>query len=635
VGGSYLWLRRGRVLRTVALVMCAVLVAACGSSTSPGPTITPSPAPVVRPTPRKSSNPSPSTPTPITPSASPSSTPEAQIDALLGQMTVDQKIGQLFMVAFYGDVAAETDPTQVASNRSLIGTDNVADAIARYHLGGVIYFTWAGNMVTPAQIATLSNSIQAAAAAQAPGVPLLIATDQEGGSVVRLPAGATGYPGNMALGATGATDLARSTGKQMGQELRAVGINDVLAPVGDVNVNPANPIIGLRSFGSDPTAVASMTAAMVQGFQANAGLGATVKHFPGHGDTDIDSHSQLPIINHSASTWASLDQPPFAAAIDAGVDSVMVGHLAFPALDATRTPASLSAHLVTDVLRGQMGFGGVVITDALTMGALRDGYGDDRIPVMALLAGDDILLMPQSLPVAYAAVKAALASGEISAARLDDSVRRILALKIELGLFDAPPVSADAAAGALGTAAHRALEARDAESSVTLLANDGGLLPISVPASGAPYLVVGPTAAPVAALSAILRGRGLTAGTYVTGVSPASSVARAAAARAAGYGTVIALTLDADADPGQQRVVTNLAASGKPVITVSIGRPYDQAYYRAAINVCLYSDSAASLRALVRVLFGEIGPIGRLPVAIPSANDSSTILYPLGFGLSY
>ena len=623
--------RLARVVnRALAPLLSLLLVVGCASSTSP---ITPigSTQPT---TPPGGNRPSLSPTSPSgTPQPSPTpASPDATISGLLGKMSTDEKIGQLFMVSFYGDVANETNAAQVKSNRPLIGADNIAQAIATYHLGGVIYFTWAGNLVSASQIATLSNAIQAAGAAQTASIPLFVSTDQEGGSIVRLPPPATGFPGNMALGATGQTALARSTGAAIGQEVRAVGINQILAPVGDVNVNPANPIIGLRSFGSDATAVAAMTAAMVQGFQDDAGVGATVKHFPGHGDTNIDSHSQLPIINHTMAQWTSTDEPPFASAIAAGVDAVMVGHLAFPALDSSRTPASLSPTIVTNVLRTQMGYSGVVITDSLVMGALTNGYGDDRIPVLAVLAGDDVLLMPPSLPVAYTAVQAAVASGEISMARLNASVRRILALKMKLGLFGAPPVSASAAPSALGTRAHKQLEQRGAEASVTMLTNEGNTVPLD-PASDGPYLVVAPTSAPAAALAAVLRGRGLSATTFVTGTAPPSSIAAAAAAQAAGYTTVIDLTLDADTDVGQQRVVTALAGTGKRLITVSIGRPYDQAYYKAAINLCLYSSSTASLNALVRALFGEINTSGRLPVSIPDPAHAGTNLYPLGFGI--
>jgi beta-N-acetylhexosaminidase len=618
-GSSFVWLNRERLLRAVALALCLVFLGACGSTTSPPTTVDPTP-----PTP-------PTTPLAVTPSPAPS----ADIVSIVSRMTVDEKIGQLFMVSFYGDTANETDPTQVASNKELIGADNIAEAIARYHLGGVAYFQWAGNLNSAAQIATLSNEIQAVGAAQRSGIPLLVATDQEGGSVVRLPEPATTFAGNMALGATGTPDLARLSAAAMGEELRALGINDVLAPVADVNVNPSNPIIGLRSFGADPAAVAAMTAAAVHGFQGGAGVGATVKHFPGHGDTNVDSHSHLPVIGHSAQEWASVDEPPFAAGIGAGVDSVMVGHLAVPALDASGTPASLSEPIVGGVLRGQLGFDGVVITDALDMGALRDTYGDDAIPVMAVGAGDDILLMPPSLPVAFAAVQDAVRTRKISVARLDESVGRILRLKQQLGLFGAAPLDAGAAAAALGTDAHRAVETSLARASVTLVANDGGALPIKASSEAGPYLVVGTTSPPVAAVAGMIGARGLSVATYLTGPEPRASVAAEAAAKAADYGTVIVLTKDADTDAGQQRVVSALAATGKRLITVSIGRPYDQGHYRAAINACLYSDSDASLRALVRVIFGELSPTGHLPVAIPDPGDPQTPLYPIGFGLSY
>jgi len=560
--------------------------------------------------------------------------PDSTVEGLLSNMSTDEKIGQLFMVSFYGDVANETNANQVKSNQQLIGAANIAQAIAQYHLGGVIYFNWAGNLNNATQIAKLSNQIQAIGAAQTPSIPLFISTDQEGGSIVRLPSPATPFPGNMAVGATDQTSLARATGKAIGEEVRAVGINQILAPVGDVNVNPANPIIGLRSFGADPTAVASMTAAIVRGFQNDAGIGATVKHFPGHGDTNVDSHTQLPIINHTAAQWASTDQPPFTAAIGAGVDMVMVGHLAFPALDSTRTPASLSSTIVTNVLRGQMGFNGVVITDSLQMGALTNTYGDDRIPVMAVQAGDDILLMPPSLPVAWNAVKAAVTNGQISMAQLNASVRRILTLKMKLGMFGAPPVSTTAAGSALGTSAHLQIQQNDAEAAVTLVANGGNVLPLNGAADGA-YLVVGPTSSSVSVLVDQIGGRGWIAGGVVTGSSPTKAAINNALGHATHYGTVVLLTLDADTDVGQQRLADALAATGKRLVTVSIGRPYDQGYYRAAVNLCLYSDSTASLDALVRVVFGDIAPTGHLPVAIPNGSNSSSTLYPLGFGLGY
>ncbi|HEY5489240.1 MAG TPA: glycoside hydrolase family 3 protein, partial [Candidatus Limnocylindrales bacterium] len=596
-GAALLWLRsRRRTLSVLGTAMCLLTTLACG-----GPTMTVQPtAPSGRPSPSAAA--SAPTSAPVGPIATPTP-PQAQgaIDTLISEMTTDEKIGQLFMVAFYGDQANETNPTQVQANQASLGVADVSAAISTYHLGGVIYFTWAGNMVSVRQVATLSNSIQAAAAAQPDAIPLLISTDQEGGSIVRLPSPATQFPGDMALGATRQTSLARSTAAAIGAELRAEGLNQVLAPDGDVNINPANPVIGVRSFGSDATLVASMAAAMISGFQADAGVAATVKHFPGHGDTNIDSHTALPTINHSAAQWASIDEPPFAAAIGGGVDVVMVGHLAFPALDSTGTPASLSAPIIGTYLRGQLGFKGVVMTDALTMGALRDGYGDAGIAVKAVTAGDDILLMPQSLPVAFAAIQAAVANGTISNARLNQSVKRILQLKQSLGLFSAQPVNVPAAASVLSAKAHKAVETAGADAAVTLLANDGKVLPIRDATADGPYLVVGTSSAWVYPFVTAVRNRGLSATTYVTGSSLSASAIKAVATSTASFGTVFVLTFDADADTGQQKLVAALEATGKRLVTVSIDRPYDEAYYRAAVSLCVYSSSTASLLAATGV----------------------------------
>ena len=636
-GAALLWLRsRRRTLSVLGTALCLLTTLACGS---PATTVPPT-APAGRPSPSVGASAPPSAP--VGPIATPASTPAAtapptarSVDELISEMTTDEKIGQLFMVSFYGGQANVTDPTQLQANETSLGVPNIADAISTYHLGGVIYFDWAGNMVSPRQVATLSNSIQADAAAQPDAIPLLISTDQEGGAIVRLPSPATQFCGNMCLGATRQTSLARSTAAAIGAELRAEGLNLVLAPDGDVNINPANPVIGARSFGSDATLDASMASAMVTGFQTDAGVAATVKHFPGHGDTNIDSHTALPTINHTSAQWASIDEPPFAAAIDAGVDVVMVGHLAFPALDSSGTPASLSAPIIGTYLRGQLGFKGVVITDALTMGALRDGYGDAGIAVKAVSAGDDILLMPQSLPVAFAAIQSAVANGTISSARLNESVKRILQLKQSQGLFDAQPVSVSTAESVLSAKAHKAVETNAADAAVTLIANDGKVLPLRDAAADGPYLVVGTSSAWVYPFVTDVRNRGLSATTYVTGATLSSSAIKAVATSTASFGTVIVLTFDADTDNGQQKLVAALAATGKRLVTVSIDRPYDQAHYRAAVNLCVYSASDASLLAATGVIFGDFAPTGQLPVAIPDPNSPATTLYPFGFGLTY
>ena len=265
-------------------------------------------------------------------------------------------------------------------------------------------------MANPPQIAGLSNGLQRVATKSGARIPLMIATDQEHGVVTRVGPPATQLPGNMALGAgrseTDTYDAAQISGK----ELRAIGINQNFAPDADVNVNPQNPVIGVRSFGSDPSLVSSLVSASVAGYQ-DASVSATAKHFPGHGDTATDSHYGVPIINHTRAEWDSIDAPPFRAAIKRGIDSIMTAHIVVPSLDPSGTPATLSKPIITDVLRGELGYDGVVITDALTMQGVRDGFGDDRIPVLALKAGVDQLLMPApgKLDIAYHAVLDAVA----------------------------------------------------------------------------------------------------------------------------------------------------------------------------------------------------------------------------------
>ena len=244
----------------------------------------------------------------------------------------------------------------------------------------------------------------------------------------------------MALGANGSRTDALTAGRIGGAELRALGIRQDYAPVADVNVNPANPVIGVRSFGADPKAVAGLVAAQVTGYQRSS-VAATAKHFPGHGDTAVDSHYGFPVIEHTREQWSSIDAPPFRAAIRAGIDSIMTAHIMVPALDDSGDPATLSRPILTGILRGELGYDGVVVTDSLGMQGVREKYGDDRVPVLALKAGVDQLLNPPSLDIAWNAVLTAVRQGELTEARLDTSLLRILRLKNRLGLLDRPYVS--------------------------------------------------------------------------------------------------------------------------------------------------------------------------------------------------
>ncbi|MEO3887038.1 beta-N-acetylhexosaminidase [Nonomuraea sp. B5E05] len=372
------------------------------------------------------------------------------VKSALAEMSVAEKVGQLFMPVLYGTSASSVS----GENQARYGAQTPAKVIRKYHLGGVILFPQ--NVKSSRQVVGLTNGMQRAAR----GVPLLVATDQENGLVSRMSALMTEFPGAGEIGAKKDLSLSRAVAAATGRELRALGVNLDFAPVADVNVNPGNPVIGRRAFGDDPKKVAKMVSAAVKGFD-DAKIAATVKHFPGHGDTTVDSHSGLPVIEHTKAEWERIDAPPFKAAIAAGVDAVMSAHIVFPKLDPSGDPATLSKPILTGLLREKLGFKGVISTDALNMGGARTKYDDGEVAVRAVLAGADLLLMPNDLPEAHRAVLAAVKSGRISEQRLDQSVTRLLTLKQSKGLLaEAPVASAEEAARVLRSAEHRKLAAR-------------------------------------------------------------------------------------------------------------------------------------------------------------------------------
>jgi beta-N-acetylhexosaminidase len=561
---------------------------------------------------------------------------EARIQQLLHRMTLEEKVGQLFITYAYGETADTTNPADVAANQQAWGVDNAQQLIDRYHLGGIIYYAWSNNVNNPRQIARLSNGIQRAATSQRVPIPALIATDQEGGIVARVGPPATQFPGNMALGAGRSTSDARQAAHITGQELRALGINQDYAPVSDVNVNAQNPVIGVRSFGSDPSLVAGMAAAQVDGYQA-AGVAATAKHFPGHGDTDVDSHIALPTINHTRAQWEQIDRPPFQAAIDHGIDVIMTAHITVPALDPTPgLPATLSKPIMTGILRHKMHFKGVIVTDALGMGGVSGQFGDDKVPVMALKAGVDMLLKSPDgkLDLQYNAVLNAVRTGEISKRRIDQSVERILRLKFKLGLFDNPYVDESAVDAVVGTPDHLAAAQRITDRTTTLVKNDAGLLPLSA-SQRRHILVTGWGASTTQTLAADLAARGQDVERYYTG-SPTDAQIATAVQKATASDLTVVTAGKAWADAAQQKLVRQLVATGKPVVVVAVQDPYDVAYFpEAPTYLATYSYGAVALTSLTSVLFGDIAPQGKLPVMIPKAGTQDEVLFPYGFGLTY
>lgn len=553
----------------------------------------------------------------------------------LRQMSLEAKVGQLFMPYVYGASATTRDSSDVAKNQQAWGVDNAAELIEKYHPGAVIYFAWANNLRDPKQIASLSNGIQRESLRGDSPVPMLIGTDQEHGEVVRIGPPATMFPGNMALGAGRRTEDTRRAARIAGSELAAMGVTQNFAPDADVNINPANPVIGIRSFGSDPEMAAAMTGAAVRGYQDGGGISVAAKHFPGHGDTTTDSHHDLPTIEHTRDQWRRIDKPPFAAAIDAGTHMIMTGHLVFPALDDSGDPATLSEPIMTGLLREKLGYDGVVVSDALSMAAVREKYGDEHVPVKAIRAGVDLLDKPPEgkLDLQVCAVRDAVLDGTISRKRLDEAVERILRLKAELGLFDDPYVAPDKVGERVGTKENHAAAQRITDRTITLVKNDDDILPLS---TGASVLLTGCDDENTTNLARRLTERGLSTDSECTGTEPSEKEIDDAVEAAEQHDVTLVVTTDAGDHPEQQRLVRGLVDTGKPVVAAAVGQPYDVAHFPDVPGyLATYGDTDVSLEALAKVLTGAIEPAGKLPVMIPEAADPDTELYAYGFGLGY
>ncbi|MGR6970524.1 glycoside hydrolase family 3 protein [Streptomyces cynarae] len=567
---------------------------------------------------------------------------DERLKGLIARMSLEEKAGQLFVMRVYGHSATAPDQADIDANLKEIGVRTAAELIARYRVGGIIYFTWAHNTRDPRQIAELSNGIQKASLDQPRGLPVLIATDQEHGIVARVGRPATLFPGAMAIGAGGSRADAQTLGRIAGAELRALGIRQDYSPDADVNVNPANPVIGVRSFGADPEAVADLVAAEVRGYQSSR-VAATAKHFPGHGDTAVDSHYGFPVITHSRELWERLDAVPFRAAVRAGIDAVMTAHIMVPALDDSGDPATLSRPIVTGILREELGYDGVVVTDSLGMEGVRQKYGDDRVPVLALKAGVDQLLNPPNLDLARNAVLDAVRGGELTEARLDESLLRILRLKAKLGLLDQPYVTAAGVERTVGTPEHLRTADRIADRTTTLLVNKERLLPLSprtrprlLVAGADPASPTGTDGPPTTVLANALTELGFAATALSTGTAPSSATIAKAVTAAGDADAVVVATYNVSATSSQRTLVNRLAATGKPVIVLAVRNPYDIAQLPDVdAFLASYSWTDVELRAAARVIAGRVRPRGKLPVPVQRADDPAQVLYPIGYGLSY
>lgn len=545
-------------------------------------------------------------------------------------MSLPEKVGQLFVVPASGVFTSEDSETFLELKRRVVVNG----------VGGVILFR--SNVYGAA---VLIQKLQELAP-----TPLLFSADLEAGTGMRFDDTTYG-PWAMAVAATGDPSLAERQGRATAEEARAIGVGQVFAPVADVNVNPDNPVINVRSFGEDPVDVARYVVAAVHGLQSGHVL-ATLKHFPGHGDTAADSHRSLATVTADLSRLESVELVPFRAGIDAGAESVMVAHVSVPALDDTpapvladaprspdaigetpevvtgAVPATVSAPIVTGVLRKELGFKGLVVTDSMRMGAITSHYEAGEAAVRAILAGADQILMSSDTDAAIDAVLASVKAGRIPEKRIDESVTRILDAKRRLGLYDKAVPFVGKIAKLVGTRAHENLEGEIARRSITLVREHTAALPLkkderllSVVVADEPTLD-----GPAGTLDKELKARvpGLKALRLDTRSTPEEAKAAADAAKDADA-VLVSLFVRARSGQGKfvipdaaRAAIPALLASGRPVVAVAFGSPYLlHDFPNLPTYVCAWGAQDVVQTAAVRALFGETPIEGHLPITIP------------------
>ncbi|MBI4521742.1 MAG: glycoside hydrolase family 3 C-terminal domain-containing protein [Gemmatimonadetes bacterium] len=550
----------------------------------------------------------------------PDPTAENWAEAVLDRLTLRQKVAQMIMPWVLGDYVPE----------GVQAAERVRDLIEQYEVGGIIM-----SVGTPTEVAVKLNALQ-----RRSRLPLLVGADLESGAGFRLfgavfvpngivLGGATMFPTQMALGATREPGLAYEQGRITALEARAVGIHLTFAPVLDVNNNPDNPIINVRSYGEDPELVARLGAAYVRGAQ-DYGLVATGKHFPGHGDTGVDSHLDLPVINVDRRRLDAVELAPFRELIDAGLGAIMSAHIAVPALTRGEVvPSTLSRRILTDLLRDDLDFGGLIVTDAMDMYAVDRRYDRREAAVLAVEAGTDVLLMPPDVELAIQGLVGAVASGRLSEERIDQSVLRILRVKQRLGLHLRRDVDIEAIPRVVGIPEHVEVAQQAADRSVTLLRDEKGTVPLSLPAGASILSVTYRGAANLLAgrfFHAELRSRYTAVReVYVGPETPAEVYDRILAdSRMADlvivspYVVAVALGGSVAVPPEFSRFITALAEAGTRHVVVSFGNPYlISAFPEVSSYVLAWSPSEVSQRAAARVLLGRLPISGRTPTRIP------------------
>jgi beta-N-acetylhexosaminidase len=528
--------------------------------------------------------------------------------------TLEEQIGQVLVVGFHG----------------LTPTSEIIDLIQNHHIGNIILFS--RNTHDAQQLRTLTHDLQQLAKEAGHRHPLLISIDQENGTVRRLGPDATFFPGNMALGAIGSEQTAYEIARVAGLELLELGVNFNLAPVVDVNNNPANPVIGNRSFSEDPQQVARLGAAAVKGWQ-DAGVIACLKHFPGHGDTTVDSHLALPILPYALERLETVELVPFKSGIMAGAETIMSAHISFPAITHDESlPATLSPTILRGLLRDQLGFQGVIISDCLEMKAISEGVGIAHGSVRALLAGIDLVLISHIYDhqrAGSAAIQQALQTGELPVEILQQAVRRVIQLKERYLSWDKALADPTAPLQWVGNAAHQQLSEQTYEVSTTLVRDTAGLLPLQLqseqriavvyPAKQA-WTEVADRKLAIEDLVQQLQKRHTNINIHPFFVW--TDLHEEILPSVQDADIILAVTVNANLDEQQVSLMQALLQSGRPVIGLAVHNPYDLlAFPTLGTYLVTYEYTAPALTAAVRVLFGEIEARGHLPVSLPGITE--------------
>ena len=596
------------------------------------------------------------------------------LEALLSGMTLRDKVSQMMIASFrvWHEVPPEGETQTEETPRVNITelNDEIRNMVSRNHFGGILLY--GQNFASAEQTLRLISDYQTTNQAGG-GLPLIIFTDQEGGNVNRIPYGTQGVS-NMALGATGETEYARVTGKIFGEELSLLGIQADFAPVVDVNNNPINPVIGIRAFSDDPQTVAAFGNAYIQGLH-DAGVMSTAKHFPGHGDTDTDSHSGAPVINRTYEELQECELIPFQAAIDAGCDMIMTAHIQYPQIETgTYTsistgesiylPATMSKTILTDILRGDMGFDGVVVTDALDMSAIADHFAIEDTIRLTINAGVDLLIPPPvtdtnlfQLTQTYVDTAVKLVErGEIDEKRIDESVLRVLKLKQKYGILDQSDFAVTeeritAAQAGIGSDAHREAEWEMAEKALTVFKNENGAFPLDVKAGEKTLILFADSCASRVGTGDLVyqlleEKQALPEGAEIVVMKNTRDNEEACIQAAVDADHVILVhrvynlaCLDPATDDGFSsatfdRIIPAVHEAGKTAIVVSCQLPYDATRFTDADAILLtYWGSAmrelpaegagwsANLPAGLLACFGQCPAEGVAPVRIPALND--------------